>query len=281
MSYQLENLVKPTAVMGILNVTPDSFSDGGRHFSLKDALAGAERLLAEGATLIDVGGESTRPGSTRIPSSEEQDRIMPVIKELVAGGAVVSVDTLHADTAAKAIEAGAQIINDVSGGLYDDQMGKVVAGSPAYYICQHWRGTPDTMDQLASYEDVTAEVKAELDERLAELFAAGVVPEQIILDPGLGFAKNPQQCWQLLAQLPELQAMGYPILIGASRKRFVGQIPGVEGGPTERDLPTAVISAWCAQHQIWAVRVHDVRSSVIAINTVRSMLDANSLEDRK
>lgn len=260
-----------TLIMAILNVTPDSFSDGGQWDDTHSALRHAHDLVAAGADLIDVGGESTRPGSTRLDAATEIDRVLPVVKALSEEGVVVSVDTIHAETAQAVIAAGAAIINDVSGGLADPQMYQVVAQAPQVaYVCQHWRGTPETMDTLTDYQgDVTGGVLAELRQRVQDASASGIDPNRIILDPGLGFAKTSQQSWELLANLERFIQTGHPILVGASRKRFLASLasadPSVPNPAQSRDSATAAVSALSAWHGAWAVRVHQVRANLDAV----------------
>lgn len=258
-----------TAVMGVVNVTPDSFSDGGRWFEPAAAVAHGLELLVAGADLLDVGGESTRPGAGRVPVEEELRRVVPVVGELAAAGAVVSVDTTRAAVAAAALEAGAAIVNDVSGGLADPDLPRVVAASDAAYVAMHWRGPSDVMDALAVYDDVVATVVEDLSARLDALVAAGVPAERVVLDPGLGFAKPGSDNWPLLAHLDALAALGRPLLIGASRKRFLGHLlagpDGTPAPPADRDHATAAISALCAAQGVWAVRVHEVRPSADAV----------------
>lgn len=258
-------------VMGILNVTPDSFSDGGQFLDHDVASSHARRLVAEGADIIDVGGESTRPGATRIGVTEELRRILPVVRSLAADGIRVSVDTMNAETAKATIEAGAEFINDVSGGLADPDMIAVAADTGAPYILSHWRGHSADMNALAQYDDVVTDVRAELLERIAALEAGGVLRENIILDPGLGFAKTADQNWEILSRISELQSIGLPVLIGASRKRFVGALLP-DGAPmVERDLPTAVISALLADSGLWGVRVHNVTATAVALAAHRRL----------
>lgn len=251
-----------TLIMGILNVTPDSFSDGGRFDEVDAAIARGLELRDAGAAIVDVGGESTRPGATRVDPEVERARVVPVIEALAQEGVGVSIDTLNASTALAAVEAGAQLINDVSGGLYDEGMARVVVETGAHFAVMHWRGGADV---APDHLDVVAEVRAELKARVAELVVAGVDPAKIVLDPGLGFAKAAEHNWALLNHLDELASLGHGILVGASRKRFIGALLP-EGAPMEdRDLPTAVISALVARQGAWAVRVHDVPSTRLAL----------------
>ena len=271
-----ENLAAPARagralVMGVVNVTPDSFSDGGRWITTDLAVAHGRQLIAQGADLLDVGGESTRPGARRVDLAEEQNRVLPVIRELAAAGVVVSVDTIHAATAAAAIEAGAVIVNDVSGGLADPAMAGVLADAGVVYICQHWRGDPRTMDGLTDYGgDVLAGVEAELRARLDHLADAGLADEQVVIDPGLGFAKTHEQSWRLLAATARLREdLRRPVLIGASRKRFLAlALPDdVAADPLARDAATAATTALAAAAGAWAVRVHEVPASRDAVRT--------------
>ena len=266
-------------VMGVLNVTPDSFSDGGEFVRLEAALDHARVLQIAGADSIDVGGESTRPGASRVSPAEEQARVLPVIEAIVAQlGAKVSIDTMNAETARLAVAAGASIINDVSGGLADPGMFQVAADTGATIIISHWRGFSDQMDTLATYDDVAAEVAAELKARVDAALATGVKPTQIVIDPGLGFAKDMQQNWKLVARLEKLEELGDPILVGASRKRFIAGVIEPEE-PTEvsnerRDLATAVLTALLLQRKIWGVRVHNVLATSDAIKIVATLRDA-------
>jgi dihydropteroate synthase len=258
-------------VMGILNVTPNSFSDGGRFLDHAAAIAHGRQLASDGADLIDVGGESTRPGAERIGSAEEQRRIMPVLRALSADGIRLSVDTMNADTARASVEAGVEIINDVSGGLADPLMASVAAETGARFLLSHWRGHSTEMDSRSHYDDVVSDVRAELLAQLAVVEAAGVSRERIILDPGLGFAKRSEHNWEILSRLDELQSIGLPLLIGASRKRFVGTLLD-EGAPmADRDLPTAVISALLADAGVWGLRVHNVRATSVALEVHRRL----------
>ncbi|MGO4592619.1 dihydropteroate synthase [Leifsonia sp. 2TAF2] len=259
-----------TLIMGVLNVTPDSFSDGGLWLEPDAAIAHGLELVAQGADLVDVGGESTRPGASQVEPAEEQNRVVPVIRELAARGVSVSVDTLNADTARAAVEAGAVIVNDVSGGLADERMPEVLLETGAQYVVMHWRGRLDAADSKAVYRNTVAEVRSELSARVTDLLNRGVDPAKLILDPGLGFSKNAHHNWQVLGGLHDIETLGYPVLIGASRKRFLGALLP-EGAPAEdRDAPTAVISALAAQAGAWAVRVHDVPSTRIALDVVRA-----------
>ena len=262
--------------MGVLNVTPDSFSDGGRWTDPEAAVAHARELIAQGADIIDIGGESTRPGAQRVDVDTEISRVLPVVRALLAdgtdgsaGSAIVSVDTIHAATAEAAIDAGAHIINDVSGGLADPAMPALIARAGVVYVCQHWRGDPETMDRLTDYPGgVVAGVEAELRERLDELDAAGVDRSQVVLDPGLGFAKTHEQSWELLAATARLIAdLGQPLLVGSSRKRFLAQAAEAEATPVQRDAVTAATTALAAASGAWAVRVHEVPANRAAVRT--------------
>lgn len=254
-------------IMGILNVTPDSFSDGGLYDNFDDAVDHAVSMVSAGATVIDVGGESTRPGAERLPVDKEQARVIPVIRELVARDVPVSIDTMNASTAAAAIDLGAVLVNDVSGGLADKDMPRLIAESGIEYVVMHWRGHSANMNSLAVYTDVVRDVRNELKHRIAELIVAGVRPDRVILDPGLGFAKTSQHNWQLLGRLNELATLGHRILIGASRKRFLGELVP-EGAPTsDRDPATATVSALAAESGVWGVRVHDVAGTLAALET--------------
>ncbi len=260
--------VQRSLVMSVLNVTPDSFSDGGRFVEVDIAVAHALAQVEAGADIIDIGGESTRPGAQRISADEELGRVVPVIERLVAHGVVVSIDTMRSEVAEVAVSAGAGLVNDVSGGLADPAMHAWVAGAEVPYVAMHWRGHSTDMQRLANYGDVVAEVCQELSDRLGELAAAGVDPDRVILDPGLGFAKTSAHNWALLAALPHLTALGHPVLIGASRKRFLGELLGQPGMPRpveERDAATDAITALASAAGAWAVRVHDVRGSRDAI----------------
>lgn len=258
-------------VMGILNVTPDSFSDGGQFEHVDRAIEHGLELRNQGVDVVDVGGESTRPGAERVPPAQEQARVIPVIEALAAEGVTVSIDTMNAETALAAAKAGASIINDVSGGLADPEMYRTVAATDLLYIAMHWRGHSTEMANLAHYDDVVTDVRTELKDRLAEMMVWGINPERIVLDPGLGFAKTARHNWALLARLDELSSLGYPLLIGASRKRFLGKLLPADSPTTDRDLATAVISTIAAQASVWGVRVHDVPSTQVALSVYTAM----------
>jgi dihydropteroate synthase len=261
---------------GVLNVTPDSFSDGGRYLDPAAALAQGRALVAAGASVIDVGGESTRPGAEPVAPEVERARVLPVVAALAAEGIRVSIDTMNADTARAAVEAGAEIVNDVSGGLADAAMLTTVAGLPCDYVVMHWRGPSAVWDQVSDYAWAPRDVAAELRARLAAAQEAGIAPERLWVDPGLGFAKRAEHNWQLLAHLDDLRALGARVLVGASRKRFLGALLP-EGTPVEeRDLPTAVLSALVADRAD-ALRVHDVAASARALAVQRSLAAAGPL----
>jgi dihydropteroate synthase len=271
-------VIMSTLVMGVVNVTPDSFSDGGRWFAPDVAVAHGLELLEQGADILDVGGESTRPGAERTSAEEELRRVIPVIRGLSRRGARVSVDTMRATVAAQAVEAGASIVNDVSGGLADVDMARVVGAAQVSFVVMHWRGHSHTMQDHASYGDVVADVCGELTERVADLCARGVGRDQLILDPGFGFAKLAEHNWSLLAHLDAVQSLGHPVLVGASRKTFLGRLGVPEGGeprpPAQRDAATAATSVIAALAGAWAVRVHDVASSVDALRVVAAVRTA-------
>lgn len=261
-------------IMGVLNVTPDSFSDGGLWLDAQDAVAHARDLIDQGADIVDVGGESTRPGAGRIETAEEIERTLPVVRALVEAGVTVSIDTMRAEVARQAAEAGAAYINDVSGGLADPEMASVAAESACEVILMHWRGHSRDMYARAQYDDVTREVVDELISRVEAFRAAGVQPERIILDPGLGFAKSFEHNWRLIATLPELMATGHRVIVGTSRKGFLGAVGRPEGSarpPLERDVATAVTSAYLCDLGVWGVRVHDVRSTVDALDVAEAL----------
>lgn len=262
-------------IMGILNVTPDSFSDGGRHASAAQAIEYGLTLAHQGADLVDVGGESTRPGAERIPAEAELARTIPVISALCRAGLTVSIDTTRAAVARAAIDVGAAIVNDVSGGLADPQMAATVASAGAAFVAMHWRGPSRTMRQRARYHDVVSEVVSELRGRIQALCDAGIAPERIIVDPGLGFAKTAQHDWQLLRHLNQVQALGFPVLVGASRKSFLGAALAACGttlAPERRDAATAAVSTLAAASGAFCVRVHDVPSTRDAVCVTRHWL---------
>ncbi|GAA4836748.1 dihydropteroate synthase [Saccharopolyspora rosea] len=257
------------AVMGVLNVTPDSFSDGGRYLDRDAAIAHGIDMHRMGADVIDVGGESTRPGAARVDAATEVERVLPVVRELVAAGVPVSVDTTRAKVAEATVEAGASLINDVSGGLADPDMARVAADSGRPWVLMHWRGHSRDMNSLAVYSDVVAEVRDELLRQVDAARAAGVAEDAIVLDPGLGFAKTGAHDWLLLRHLDVLLGLGFPVLVGASRKRFLGKLladaDGAPRPPDGRETATAVVSALAADRGAWGVRVHDVRQSLDAV----------------
>ncbi|MCL7380957.1 dihydropteroate synthase [Streptomyces sp. 35G-GA-8] len=263
------------AVMGVINVTPDSFSDGGRWFDTTAAVKHGLDLVAEGADLVDVGGESTRPGATRVDEDEELRRVIPVVRGLAAEGVTVSVDTMRASVAEQAVAAGAALVNDVSGGLADPAMVPAVAAADVPFVVMHWRGFSERMNSRAIYTDVVAEVVAELRARMDAVVAGGVAPERLVIDPGLGFAKQAEHDLALLAHLTELRALGRPLLVAASRKRFLGHVlAGGEGSPPparERDAASAAVSAIAAHQGAWAVRVHEVRATADAVRVARAV----------
>jgi len=260
-----------TLVMGILNITPDSFADGGKYFSKQDAVNQGRRLFTEGADIIDIGGESTRPGAERVSEDEELSRVIPVVVELVKDGAVISVDTMRSQVAKEAIAAGAKYINDVSGGLADEKMASVISSNPSIqYVVMHWRGHSKQMQENAIYEDVVKDVKEELDNRVSDLINLGVNAEQIILDPGIGFAKDSAHNWQLLKSLERLQMLGYPLLIGASRKRFLGELINNQN-PSDREFATIALTTELARQKVWAVRTHTVKPHKDAIAVIERL----------
>lgn len=263
-----------TLVMGIVNVTPDSFSDGGQWFERDVAIAHGRHLVAQGADILDIGGESTRPGAARVSLAEELERVVPVVEGLAGYASVISVDTMRSQVAAAAIEAGASIVNDVSGGRADPEITAVVAEHGVRFVVSHWRGHSDVMNSLTRYTDVPAEVRAELGEQVGKVVDAGVRRGKIIVDPGLGFAKDADANWQLLAHLEELQALGLPVLIGASRKQFLGELlarHGAESLPTFRDRTSAAVTALVAAAGVWGVRVHEVAPSVDAVRVAHAV----------
>jgi len=256
--------------MGILNVTPDSFADGGRYSTTDLALKRAEEMMSEGVEIIDVGGESTKPGADRITQAEEVARVIPVIKELAKKDTPISIDTTRASVAEQAIKLGVSYVNDVSGGLADPEMYKLIAKHPkVQYIIMHWRAHSKTMQDHAIYKDVVKEVKEELEERIEDAIKAGVNPDQIIIDPGLGFAKLPEHNWELLRNIDRIALLGYPILIGASRKRFLGELTG-SSNPDDREAASIAVTAMVAKQGVWGVRTHSVKPHRDAIATVNS-----------
>jgi len=247
-------------VMGILNLTPDSFADGGRHNSFDAGVARGLEMIAEGVDIIDIGGESTRPGADRISAEEEQARVLPVIEELSKRGAKISIDTMRADTAEKAVQAGAAIINDVSGGLSDPAMFATVKKLGVPYILMHWRGESKEMNSRAVYKDVVNDVISEINSQIDAALDAGINKSQIIVDPGLGFAKDAEHNWEILRNLKQFTSMGYPVLIGASRKRFLGG-----DNPDEREAATIELTKTLVPQGVWGVRVHSVKPHVDVI----------------
>jgi dihydropteroate synthase len=243
-------------VMGILNATPDSFADGGEHFTYPDAVDHGLKLIAEGADIIDVGGESTRPGAERISAAEEERRVINVISKLADAGKPISIDTMRASTARAAVIAGASIINDVSGGLADAAMLDTAAELQVPYIAMHWRGHSKEMNNLAVYTNVVDEVIAELSLRIEAALSAGVSKSNLIIDPGIGFAKEPADNWAIIEEIAQFVALGYPVLVGASRKRFLGG-----DDPTAREAATVELTKRLSQSGIWAVRVHGVAAN--------------------
>jgi len=244
-------------VMGILNVTPDSFADGGQHFAFEHAVHRGLEMIDEGVDIIDIGGESTRPGADRVSAEEEESRVLPVIRALVGKGPQISIDTMRASTARKAVEAGATIVNDVSGGAADPEMFATVAALGCKYTLMHWRGHSKDMNSKAQYDDVVAEVISEVTIQLDKALAAGVKRENIILDPGLGFAKDTEHNWEILKRIDEFQSLGYPVLIGHSRKRFLGGAT-----PDDREASTQEVTQSLVGRGIWAIRVHSVAPHV-------------------
>jgi dihydropteroate synthase len=259
-----------TLVMGVVNVTPDSFSDGGLSFAADAAVAHGFALLEQGADIVDVGGESTRPGATRPAVEEELRRVLPVVRELAAAGAIVSVDTMRAEVAARALDAGARLVNDVSGGLADPAMLPLMAGAGMPYVLMHWRGHAVGMQANALYDDVVTDVLDELRSRIVAALEAGIPPGCLIIDPGLGFAKAAEHNWELLGRLGEVRALGHPVLVGASRKSFLGRLlaDAATGQPRparQRDAATTAVSVLAAAQGVWCLRVHDVASTADAV----------------
>jgi len=272
-------------IMGVVNITPDSFSDGGEYLSPESAIEHCLQLLEEGAGILDLGGESTRPGALRVKPEQERERVIPVIKALsahpkfIASAARISIDTMNASTALAAVEAGASIVNDVSGGMADEEMFRVLRDLNCQYVISHWRGFSETMDSLNNYQSVAIDVANELSERVARAEAAGISRDRLIIDPGLGFAKDIAQNWHLVARLDELQKLGLPILVGASRKRFLAGALDSEDlasvSNQRRDLATAVLTALLLQRKLWGVRVHNVTATLDAIKVVEALAFAN------
>jgi dihydropteroate synthase len=263
-----------TAVIGVVNVTPDSFSESGLHFDIDAAIARGLFLAAEGADLVDVGGESTRPGAERIECVEELRRVLPVVTALSAEGVFVSIDTMRAEVAAAALDAGARLVNDVSGGLADPGLPRLVADAGVPYVVMHWRGHSRDMYAHASYDDVVREVCDELTARVDAVVAAGVDADTVVVDPGLGFAKQAEHNWQLLARLDEVVALGLPVLVGASRKSFLGALLATEDGPRDtmdREDATTATTTLAAQAGVWGVRVHSARPSADAVRVVAAV----------
>jgi len=262
-------------VWGVLNVTPDSFSDGGLFESADKAIEQGVLLRSQGADVVDIGGESTRPGAERVGIEVELQRVLPVISGLVDRGVMVSVDTMRAEVAREAVGCGASIVNDVSGGRADPDMHSTVAKLGVPYVVMHWRGHSVSMNQQAVYHDSVSEVRGEIDQQVRAAIASGIDPGCIVVDPGIGFAKEPEHNWDLLRSLDVLTEMGFPILVGASRKRFLGALlanaEGLARETTGRDVATAVLSARLADAGIWGLRVHDVRSTVDALKVSLAM----------
>lgn len=252
-------------VMGVVNVTPDSFSDGGEWFETDAAIRHGREVRADGADVVDVGGESTRPGAERPSVDEELRRVIPVVRTLASEGAFVSIDTMRAEVAEQALGNGAAMVNDVSGGLADTEMAPLVASWGCPFVAMHWRGHSVDMQARAAYDDVVSDVCHELAQRRDALLESGIRPSQLVLDPGLGFAKDADHNWALLAHLESLLGLGHPVLFGASRKTFLGRVGVLPGAPTrppaERDAATAATSLLAAMAGVWGVRVHDVRST--------------------
>ncbi len=264
-------------VMGVVNVTPDSFSDGGEWFDTDVAIEHGHALLAQGADLIDVGGESTRPGAERPSEEEELRRVIPVVAALAAAGATVSIDTMRARVAVRALDVGARMLNDVSGGLADPAMVPLAAESAVPYVAMHWRGHSADMQSRAVYDDVVAEVCAELRQRMDALLEEGVREENLVLDPGFGFAKTAEHNWSLLRCIDDVVGLGPRVLVGTSRKAFLGRVgrdPGAVRPPRERDVATATTSLYAALHGVWCVRVHDVAGTVDALDVAQAIQGA-------
>jgi dihydropteroate synthase len=272
-------------IMGVVNITPDSFSDGGNFLDSNQAVSHALELVSQGANVVDLGGESTKPGALRVKVEDEQARVIPVIKtlaanpEFIASSAQISIDTMNAETARLAVSAGARIVNDVSGGLADDQMFQALKDLDCNYVISHWRGFSSTMDSLNNYESVAIDVANELKQRVTKAIEAGISRDRLIVDPGLGFAKDITQNWHLVARLDELEKLDLPILVGASRKRFIAGALDPENSAEvsnqRRDLATAVLTALLLQRKLWGVRVHNVSTTADAIKVVEALAVAN------
>lgn len=259
-------------VMGVLNVTPDSFSDGGRFVALEAAVHHGMLLHEQGADIVDVGGESTRPGADRTASTDELRRVVPVVAQLARNGVVVSIDTMRSQVAAEAVAAGARIVNDVSGGLADPEMAAVVADVGVGMVAMHWRAHSHQMADRAVYDDVVAQVRSELAGRVEQLLAAGIAPDSLVVDPGLGFAKTAEQNWTMLRGLSALQTLGCPILVGASRKGFLARVgTGQLVPPDQREGATTALTVLLAQVGVWGVRVHDVAAARAALAVTEKM----------
>ncbi|MGN6721617.1 MAG: dihydropteroate synthase [Marmoricola sp.] len=269
-------------LMGVVNVTPDSFSDGGRFLAADAAVEHGLAMLAEGADILDIGGESTRPGATRPLVADELSRVLPVVTQLAAAGAVVSVDTMRAEVARAALDAGARIVNDVSGGLADPDILAVTAAADAGYIAMHWRGHSTVMADRAHYADVVTEVRDELRARVDAALAAGIAEERIAIDPGLGFAKSAEHNWLLLADLDALD-FGFPMLVGASRKSFLGALLAAEDGTprhvSQRENGGVAVTTIAALAGVWGIRVHDVAANLDALRVVEHFHAAGRVED--
>jgi dihydropteroate synthase len=272
-------------ILGVVNVTPDSFSDGGDFIKTEDAVRHSLELVSQGANIVDLGGESTKPGALRIKIEQEQARVIPVIQALtkdpsfIASGAQISIDTMNSETALLAVQAGASIVNDVSGGLADEEMFRVLQPLNCKFIISHWRGFSETMDSLNNYESVAVDVAKELQARVSKAIDSGISRDRLIIDPGLGFAKDITQNWHLVARLDELEKLDLPILVGASRKRFIAGAlePDSQGEVSNqrRDLATAVLTALLLQRKLWGVRVHNVSTTLDAIQVVEALAVAN------
>jgi dihydropteroate synthase len=275
-----------TLIMGVLNVTPDSFSDGGEYLDTRAAVNRGMELAAQGADIVDVGGESTRPGAERVTPEEEQYRVLPVVSALTAAGVAVSIDTMNASTAILAVESGAEYINDVSGGLADFFMPRTAASTGVTYIASHWRGQSFDMDAKAIYKDAPTDIRRELINRANALLEAGIARDKLVLDPGLGFAKTAEHNWQMLGRMDELMALGYPILVGASRKRFLTALLTEDSTLDDRDNASVAVSVLAANAGAWGVRVHDVARTYAALRAsvpsrnIRSMAADTERERR-